>query len=65
MDRAEGFFKNILAVLLGLTLALMALEILLRVVQPIEYRVRGSKISLTPGTRAMSLTMIKSTASTG
>jgi lysophospholipase L1-like esterase len=46
MGRAEAFFKNILAVLLGLTLALMALEILLRVVQPVEYRVRGNKIAL-------------------
>jgi lysophospholipase L1-like esterase len=46
MGRAKALFKNILAVLLGLTLALMALEILLRVVQPVEYRVRGNKIVL-------------------
>jgi lysophospholipase L1-like esterase len=46
MGRFKGLFKNIVAVLLGLTLALMALEILLRVVQPVEYRVRGNKIVL-------------------
>jgi lysophospholipase L1-like esterase len=46
MGQAKAFFKNILAVLLGLTLSLMALEILLRVVQPVEYRVRGNKIIL-------------------
>jgi hypothetical protein len=45
MGRAKAFSKNILAVLLGLTLALMALEILLRLVQPIEHRVRGNKIA--------------------
>ena len=46
MGWGKAFFKNILAVLLGLTLALMALEILLRVVQPVEYRVRGNEIAL-------------------
>jgi len=46
MGWGKALFKNILAVLLGLTLALMALEILLRVVQPVEYRVRGNKIVL-------------------
>lgn len=46
MGRAKALFKNILAVLLGLTLALMGLEILLRVVQPVEYRIRGNKIVL-------------------
>lgn len=46
MGRGKALSKNILAVLLGLTLALMALEILLRVVQPVEYRVRGNKIAL-------------------
>jgi lysophospholipase L1-like esterase len=40
--------KNVLAILLGLVLALVALEVLLRVFQPMEYRVRGNKIILTP-----------------
>jgi len=44
----EAIGKNVLAVFLGLTLALVALEILLRVFQPVEYRVRGNKITLTP-----------------
>ena len=46
MGRAKAVGKNILAVLLGLALALMALEILLRVFQPVEYRIRGNKIVL-------------------
>jgi len=40
--------KNGLAILLGLAVAFVALEILLRVFQPVEYRVRGNKIILTP-----------------
>jgi lysophospholipase L1-like esterase len=40
--------KNVLAIFLGLALALVALEVLLRVFQPVEYRVRGNKIILTP-----------------
>jgi lysophospholipase L1-like esterase len=40
--------KNVLAIFLGLVLALVALEVLLRVFQPVEYRVRGNKIILTP-----------------
>jgi lysophospholipase L1-like esterase len=38
--------KNILAIFLGLALAIVALEIMLRVFQPAEYRVRGNKITL-------------------
>jgi len=38
--------KNILAISLGLALAILALEIMLRVFQPAEYRVRGNKITL-------------------
>jgi lysophospholipase L1-like esterase len=40
--------KDGLAIFLGLALAFMTLEILLRVFQPVEYRVRGNKIVLTP-----------------
>jgi lysophospholipase L1-like esterase len=38
--------KNVLAIFLGLALALVALEILLRVFQPMAFRVRGNKIIL-------------------
>ncbi|MFI5329546.1 MAG: SGNH/GDSL hydrolase family protein [Desulfobaccales bacterium] len=46
MDRTKAILKNILAILFGLVLALMALEMLLRVFQPVEYRVRGNRIIL-------------------
>ena len=46
MDRTKAILKNILAILLGLVLAFMALEIMLRVFQPVEYRVRGNRIVL-------------------
>jgi lysophospholipase L1-like esterase len=52
MEGRELFFKikaigkNLLAIWLGLVLAFGALEILLRVFQPVEYRVRGNKITL-------------------
>ena len=36
--------KNILAILLGVSISLVLLEGLLRIFQPIEYRVRGDKI---------------------
>lgn len=39
--------KNLVALLLGLTLAFMTLEVLLRVVEPVEWRIRGNKIFLT------------------
>jgi lysophospholipase L1-like esterase len=53
MERPKRFgikeiCKNVLAIFLGLVLALVVLEILLRVFQPVEYRVRGNKIILTP-----------------
>jgi lysophospholipase L1-like esterase len=53
MERPKRFgikeiCKNVLAIFLGLALALVALEILLRVFQPVDYRVRGNKIILTP-----------------
>lgn len=40
------FSKNILAVLLGISLSFVLLEGLLRIFEPIEYRVQGSKIKL-------------------
>ncbi len=43
----KPFLKNILALLLGLTLAFVTLEILLRVAEPVEWRIRGNKIFLT------------------
>lgn len=38
--------KNILAILIGITLSFFLLEGLLRIFQPIEYRVKGNKIKL-------------------
>ena len=38
--------KNILAILLGISLSLVLFEGLLRIFQPIEYRVKGNKIKL-------------------
>jgi lysophospholipase L1-like esterase len=46
MDRLKAILKNILALLLGLTLALAGLEIMLRVVEPVEFRVKGNRIIL-------------------
>jgi len=46
MYRAKAIFKNILAILFGLTLALGALEIMLRLFQPVEYRVKGNQLTL-------------------
>ncbi len=42
----KSISKNILAVLLGISVSLILLEGLLRVFQPIEYRVKGNKIKL-------------------
>jgi lysophospholipase L1-like esterase len=47
MNRIKTSLKNILALLLGLILAFAALEIMFRVVEPIEWRIRGDKIVLT------------------
>jgi lysophospholipase L1-like esterase len=47
MDRLKTILKNIIALLLGLTLALVTLEIMLRVVEPVECRIKGNKIVLT------------------
>lgn len=38
--------KNILAIFLGITISVVLLEGLLRIFQPIEYRVKGNKIEL-------------------
>ena len=38
--------KNLLAILIGITLSFVLLEGLLRVFEPIEYRVKGNKIKL-------------------
>jgi len=40
------FSKNILAILLGVSISFLLLEGLLRVFQPIEYRVKGNKLKL-------------------
>jgi lysophospholipase L1-like esterase len=42
----KKFYQNILAILIGLTLSFFLLEGLLRVFEPIEYRVKGNKIIL-------------------
>ncbi len=42
----RAFLKNILALLLGLMLALVLLEGLIRIFEPIEFRVRGNKLQL-------------------
>lgn len=44
--RARTFLKNVLALLLGIVLALMVLEGLIRIFEPIEFRVRGNKLQL-------------------
>jgi lysophospholipase L1-like esterase len=43
---ARDFLKNILALFLGIVLALMVLEGLIRIFEPIEFRVRGNKLQL-------------------
>ena len=43
---ARAFLKNILALFLGIVLALMVLEGLIRIFEPIEFRVRGNKFQL-------------------
>jgi hypothetical protein len=42
----KNFFKNILAIFIGLSLAFMITEITLRIWQPIHFRVKGNKIIL-------------------
>jgi hypothetical protein len=42
----KDFFKNILAVFIGLAIAFMVTEITLRIWQPIHFRVKGNKIIL-------------------
>jgi lysophospholipase L1-like esterase len=42
----RNFAKNILAILLGISISFVLLEGLLRIFQPIEYRVQGDKIKL-------------------
>jgi lysophospholipase L1-like esterase len=44
--QARAFLKNLLALLLGLMLALVLLEGLIRLFEPIEFRVRGNKLQL-------------------
>jgi lysophospholipase L1-like esterase len=51
MKHLRFILKNTLALILGLTLAFMTLEILLRVAEPIEWRTKGSKIFLTRNRR--------------
>ncbi len=43
---ARAFIKNVLALSLGIVLALMVLEGLIRIFEPIEFRVRGDKLQL-------------------
>lgn len=43
---ARAFLKNVLAVFLGIVLALIVLEGLIRIFEPIEFRVRGNKLQL-------------------
>ena len=43
---ARAFLKNVLALFLGIVLALMVLEGLIRIFEPIEFRVRGNKLQL-------------------
>jgi len=43
---ARAFLKNILALFLGILLALIVLEGLIRIFEPIEFRVRGNKLQL-------------------
>ena len=41
--------KNILAILIGISLSLVLLEGLLRIFEPIEYRVKGNKSKASQG----------------
>jgi hypothetical protein len=43
MPRAQAILKNILAILLGVTLVPGSLEIMLRVFQPMQSRVKGNR----------------------
>jgi lysophospholipase L1-like esterase len=43
---AQAFLKNVLALFLGIVLALIMLEGLIRIFEPIEFRVRGNKLQL-------------------
>lgn len=43
---ARAFLKNVLALCLGIVLALIVLEGLIRIFEPIEFRVRGNKLQL-------------------
>ena len=43
---ARAFLKNVLALFLGIVLALIVLEGLIRIFEPIEFRVRGNKLQL-------------------
>jgi lysophospholipase L1-like esterase len=42
----RDFLKNVLALFLGIVLALIVLEGLIRIFEPIEFRVRGNKLQL-------------------
>lgn len=44
--RARAFLPNLLALLLGLVLALVLLEGLIRIFEPVEFQVRGNKLQL-------------------
>jgi lysophospholipase L1-like esterase len=45
-DRTRALGKNVLALALGVVLAVVVLEGLIRVFEPIEFRVRGNKLQL-------------------
>jgi hypothetical protein len=45
-EMAQAILKNLLALLLGLMLALVLLEGLIRIFEPLEFRVRGNKLQL-------------------
>ena len=46
LEMVQAILKNMLALLLGLLLALVLLEGLIRIFEPIEFRVRGNKLQL-------------------
>jgi lysophospholipase L1-like esterase len=46
LEMVRAILKNMLALLLGLLLALVLLEGLIRIFEPIEFRVRGNKLQL-------------------
>ena len=46
LEMARAILRNMLALLLGLLLALVLLEGLIRIFEPIEFRVRGNKLQL-------------------